>query len=111
MSHIQDAQNIVQKPLIFAEFGKSSRDPAYNTYQRDLLFNTIYSAIYLSAGGNGVAAGGLFWQLLTEGMDNFRDGYEIIFNESQSTASMIAEESRKLNKIRNMYREVEENKE
>ncbi|KAL2458068.1 Mannan endo-beta-1 [Forsythia ovata] len=109
-SHIQDAQNIVQKPLLFAEFGKSSRDPAYNTYQRDLLFNTVYSAIYSSAGGSGVAAGGLFWQLLTEGMDNFRDGYEIIFNESPSTASLIAEESQKLNKIRKMYREVEESK-
>ncbi|KAG8377821.1 hypothetical protein BUALT_Bualt08G0073500 [Buddleja alternifolia] len=102
-SHIQDAQNILQKPLLFAEFGKSSKDNQYNTYQRDELFNTVYSAIYSSAREGGVAAGGLFWQLLTEGMDNFRDGYEIIFSESPSTANVIADQSQKLNNISKMY--------
>ncbi|KAI3464928.1 hypothetical protein Pfo_021591 [Paulownia fortunei] len=103
-SHIQDAQTILQKPLLFAEFGKSSKDSGYTTYKRDELFSTVYSAIYSSARGGGVAAGGLFWQLLTEGMDNFRDGYEIVFSESPSTASVIAEQSQKLNKIRKMYK-------
>lgn len=89
-SHIQDAKNIIQKPLLFAEFGKSSKDPAYSTYQRDLLFHKVYTAIYSSAGGGGVAAGGLFWQLLTEGMDDFKDGHEITLNERPSVASLIA---------------------
>ncbi|KAK4429281.1 Mannan endo-1,4-beta-mannosidase 7 [Sesamum alatum] len=102
-SHIQDAQTVLQKPLLFAEFGKSSKDAGYNTYKRDELFSTVYSVIYSSARGGGVAAGGLFWQLLTEGMDGFRDGYEIVFSESPSTASLIAEQSQKLNKIRDKY--------
>ncbi|KAK4390704.1 Mannan endo-1,4-beta-mannosidase 7 [Sesamum angolense] len=102
-SHIQDVQTVLQKPLLFAEFGKSCKDAGYDTYKRDELFNTVYSAIYSSARGGGVAAGGLFWQLLTEGMDNFRDGYEIVFSESPSTASLIAEQSQKLNKIRQKY--------
>lgn len=102
-SHIQDAQGILQKPLLFAEFGKSSRDPGYDTKKRDELLSVVYSAIYSSATGGGAAAGGLFWQLLTEGMDNFRDGYEIIFNESPSTDGIVVEQSRKLNKIRRMY--------
>lgn len=102
-SHIQDAQDILQKPLLFAEFGKSSRDPGYDTNKRDELLSIVYSAIYSSATGGGAAAGGLFWQLLTEGMDNFRDGYEIIFNESPSTDDIVVEQSRKLNKIRRMY--------
>lgn len=72
-------------------------------YQRDLLYNTVYSAIYSSAKGGGAAVGGLFWQLLTEGMDSFRDGYEIVLSESPSTASLIVEESEKLNHIRKMY--------
>ncbi|GFZ10344.1 glycosyl hydrolase superfamily protein [Actinidia rufa] len=102
-NHIQDAQNILQKPLLFAEFGKSLKDSGFNMNQRDKLFDTVYSAIYSSARGGGAAAGGLFWQLLTEGMDSFRDGYEIVLSESSSTASLIAQHSQKINKIRKMY--------
>ncbi|XP_011083658.1 mannan endo-1,4-beta-mannosidase 7-like [Sesamum indicum] len=102
-SHIQDAQTVLQKPVLFAEFGKSSKDAGYDTYKRDDLFNMVYSAIYSSAGSGGVAAGGLFWQLLTEGMDDFSDGYEIVFSENPSTASLIADQSQKLNKIREKY--------
>ncbi|EEF52605.1 mannan endo-1,4-beta-mannosidase 7 [Ricinus communis] len=100
-NHIQDAQNILHKPVLFAEFGKSSRTAAYN--QRDQLFNTVYWAIYSSARGGGAAAGGMFWQLFTGGMDSFRDGYEVVFNENPSTAGIIADQSQKLNKIRKMY--------
>ncbi|XP_065880800.1 mannan endo-1,4-beta-mannosidase 7-like [Euphorbia lathyris] len=100
-NHIEDAQNVLRKPLLFTEFGKSSKTAAYN--QRDLLFNTVYSAIYSSARGGGAAAGGMFWQLMTEGMDSFRDGYEVIFSENPSTANIIVDQSRKLNKIRRMY--------
>ncbi|GAV71761.1 Cellulase domain-containing protein [Cephalotus follicularis] len=99
--HIQDAQNILQKPLILAEFGKSSKTSSAN--QRDELFNRVYSAIYSSASGGGAAVGGMFWQLFTEGMDSFRDGYEVIFSENPSTAAIITEESQKLNRIRKMY--------
>ncbi|KAH6765000.1 Glycosyl hydrolase superfamily protein [Perilla frutescens var. hirtella] len=103
-SHIKDAQTIIQKPLLFAEFGKSSKDPGYNTKERDELLDAVYSAIYSSARRGGVAAGGLFWQLLSEGMDNLRDGYEIVFNESPSTTSLIEEQSKKLNQVRVMYK-------
>ncbi|GFY86181.1 glycosyl hydrolase superfamily protein [Actinidia rufa] len=102
-NHIQDAQNILQKPLLFAEFGKSLKDPGIDMNQRDTLFDTVYSAIYSSARGGGAAAGGLFWQLLTEGMDSFRDGYEVVLSESSSTANLIAQHSQRLNQIRKMY--------
>ncbi|XP_057975740.1 mannan endo-1,4-beta-mannosidase 7-like [Malania oleifera] len=102
-THIQDAQTVLKKPVLFAEFGKSSKDGDFSTYQRDQLFNSVYSAIYSSASGGGAAAGGMFWQLLAEGMDNFRDGYEIVLSESSSTARIIAEQSQKLEKIRKMY--------
>ncbi|KAL3640893.1 Mannan endo-1,4-beta-mannosidase 7 [Castilleja foliolosa] len=102
-SHIQDAQTILKKPLLIAEFGKSRKDTGYTTNKRDELFNTVYSEIYSSATTSGAASGGLFWQLLTQGMNNFRDGYEIIFSESPSTASLIAEQSQNLNNIRKMH--------
>ncbi|KAM4122012.1 hypothetical protein ACJW30_01G049200 [Castanea mollissima] len=99
--HIQDAQNILHKPVLFAEFGKSLKLSS-NT-QRDRLFNRVYSTIYSSASGGGAAVGGLFWQLLAAGLDNFRDGYEVILSENPSTASVIAQESQKLGRIRKMY--------
>lgn len=88
-SHIQDARNVLRKPLLLTEFGKSWKDPGYSSSQRDALFNTVYSKIYWSARTGGATAGGLFWQLLTEGMDSYRDGYEVILNESPSTSNMI----------------------
>ncbi|KAI4336861.1 hypothetical protein L6164_015338 [Bauhinia variegata] len=101
--HIQDAQNILGKPLLFAEFGISSKNLGSGSDQRDQLFNKVYSAIYSSASTGGAAVGGLFWQLLAQGMDSFRDGYEVVLSESPSTATLITQESRKLNRIRKMY--------
>ncbi|GLT39164.1 hypothetical protein SLA2020_133700 [Shorea laevis] len=102
-AHIHDAQYILQKPILLAEFGKSGKDPGFSSYQRDLLFNTVYYKVYSSAKRGGAAAGGLFWQLLTEGMDSFRDGYEIIFSESPSTANVISQQSHKLYRIRKVF--------
>lgn len=104
-NHIQDAQNKLQKPLLFAEFGKSLKDPGFSTNQRDAVFNTVYSAIYSSARSGGAAAGGLFWQLLGEGMEtlNLGDGYQIVLSESSSTVGLITQQSQKLNNIRKMY--------
>lgn len=100
-NHIQDAQNILQKPLLFAEFGKSLKIAGPN--QRDELYNTVYTAIYSSARGGGAAIGGLFWQLLAEGMDSYGDGYEVIMSQGTSTVDLITQESQKLNRIRKMY--------
>ena len=96
--HIQDAQNILHKPVLIAEFGKSLK--LSGIAQRDQLFNTVYSTIYLNARGGGAAVGGLFWQLLAAGMDSFRKGYEVILNENSSTAILNAQESRRLSRIR-----------
>ncbi|KAJ3704321.1 hypothetical protein LUZ61_008026 [Rhynchospora tenuis] len=95
-AHIEDAQNVLHKPLLITEFGKSLKDPNYNNNQRDALFSTIYSKIYLSARNGGAAAGGLFWQLFAPGMDNYRDGYEVILGEIPSTTNVITSQCRKL---------------
>ncbi|KAL0349526.1 UNVERIFIED_CONTAM: Mannan endo-1,4-beta-mannosidase 7 [Sesamum radiatum] len=102
-AHIQDAQFNLHKPLLITEFGKSWRDPGFSPYERDMLFNTVYSKIYASARRGGAAAGGLFWQLLAEGMDPFRDGYEIILDENSSTANVIAQQAHNLYQIRKIF--------
>lgn len=99
--HIKDAETILHKPLLITEFGwkKSS----FDRKTRERFLDTVYSKIYLSARRGGVAVGSMFWQLLTEGMDSYRDGFEIVFSESPSTASLISEESKQLIQIREMY--------
>ncbi|XP_010926118.1 mannan endo-1,4-beta-mannosidase 1 [Elaeis guineensis] len=102
-SHIQDARNVLRKPLLLTEFGKSWKDPGYSSSQRDALFNTVYSKIYWSARTGGATAGGLFWQLLTEGMDSYRDGYEVILNEAPSTSNMITAYCHRLRYLGKLY--------
>lgn len=98
-AHIQDAEHILRKPILIAEFGKSCKDAGFSSHQRDVLFNTVYSKIYMSAKGNGAAAGGLFWQLLAPAMDSFGDGYEIILDQNSSTANIIAHQAHKMHQI------------
>ncbi|KAL1823369.1 hypothetical protein ACET3Z_010147 [Daucus carota] len=99
--HIQDAETILQKPLLVTEFGW--KKSGFDIETRDKLLGTVYSDVYSSASCGGVAAGCMFWQLLTEGMDSYRDGYELVFNESRSTAFLIHEQSQKLTGIRKMH--------
>lgn len=102
-AHIQDAEHILRKPILIAEFGKSWKDAGFSSYKRDLLFNTVYTKIYTSAKRGGAAAGGLFWQLLAPAMDNFGDGYEIILDQNSSTANVITQQAHKLYQIRKIF--------
>ncbi|XP_076955497.1 mannan endo-1,4-beta-mannosidase 7-like [Bidens hawaiensis] len=102
-THIYDAQYVLKKPLLLTEFGKSMKDPNFSTYQRDQLFNLVYNNIFLSAKHGGAAAGGLFWQLLAEGMDSFGDGYDVILSRSTSTSNLIGEQGRRLYQIRKIF--------
>ncbi|KAL8098495.1 mannan endo-1,4-beta-mannosidase 7-like [Apium graveolens] len=99
--HIQDAETILHKPLLVTEFGWEIS--GHDRKTREQLLDTVYSNIYMSARRGGVAAGGMLWQLLTEGLDSYRDGYEIVFSESPSTAALISQQSKQLVQIRQMY--------
>ncbi|XP_074295193.1 mannan endo-1,4-beta-mannosidase 7-like [Silene latifolia] len=102
-SHIADSQTILKKPLLLTEFGKSNQDPGFNTYKRDQLFYSVYRNIYSSVKRGGPIAGGLFWQLLTKGLESYGDGYTIILTQDSSTANIVAQQSRKLNLIRKYF--------
>ncbi|PKA66572.1 Mannan endo-1,4-beta-mannosidase 1 [Apostasia shenzhenica] len=102
-AHIRDARNVLRKPLLLTEFGKSWKDPGYSSTQRDALFTMVYSKIYQSARTGGATAGGLFWQLLTQGMDSWRDGYEIVLNEAPATMRIITNQCRRLRYLGKMY--------
>ncbi|KAJ4795320.1 hypothetical protein LUZ62_046566 [Rhynchospora pubera] len=93
-SHWEDARTILKKPLVFAEFGKSKKDPGYTENERDTFLNTVYTNIYSFARtGGGSMAGGLVWQLMAEGMDSYYDGYEIVLPRDPSTTALISKQS------------------
>jgi len=105
-AHFLDAQYALKKPILVAEFGKSFKDSGFSSNQRDQLFNTVYYKIYASAKRGGPASGALFWQLLTEGMESFDDGYGISLGQSTSTANVISQQSHKLYLIRKIYAKI-----
>ena len=98
-AHIQDSNDVLRKPILLSEFGKSSRYSGYTVEKRDNYFRKLYNTIYNSASSGGPYAGGLFWQLLAQGMDGMRDGYEVILQESPSTANIISQQSHKLSSL------------
>ncbi|KAF9688001.1 hypothetical protein SADUNF_Sadunf02G0151700 [Salix dunnii] len=100
-AHIQDSSSVLGKPLIIAEFGWSSRLPGYTQQKRDSYFVKIYSDIYNSVTGGGPFSGGLFWQLMAQGMESWGDGYEVVLGEEcpSSTANIIDLQSRKLQSL------------
>ncbi|RDY09349.1 Mannan endo-1,4-beta-mannosidase 7 [Mucuna pruriens] len=102
-AHFADAQYAIRKPILVAEFGKSFKGSGYEAYERDQVFNSVYYKIYASAKRGGAAGGAMFWQLLTEGMESFQDGYGIMLGQSSSTANLIARQSRKLYLIRKIF--------
>lgn len=97
--HIQDSDTILKRPIILGEFGMSSKSPGYSIGKRDSYFGKLYDTIYASASSGGSCAGGLFWQLFAPGMDDLSDGYEVILEQSPSTASIIAQQSRKMSSL------------
>ncbi|CAL5208750.1 unnamed protein product [Lathyrus oleraceus] len=102
VAHLKDADTLLRKPIILAEFGKSSREsPGYNIAKKDNYFKKIYNAISTGATSGGSCAGGIFWQLLSPGMDSYGDGYEVILENSPTTAQIIKEQSTKMSNMKN----------
>ncbi|XP_059631021.1 mannan endo-1,4-beta-mannosidase 5-like [Cornus florida] len=104
-SHWEDSRMILKKPLVIAEFGKSSKDSGYSVNGRDIFLNTVYRNIYNLArsGGGGGIGGGLVWQLMAEGMEQYHDGYEIILPENPTTGGVISSQSRQMTALSHLF--------
>ncbi|RVW60076.1 Mannan endo-1,4-beta-mannosidase 5 [Vitis vinifera] len=94
-SHLTDSETIIKKPMVFSEFGKSSKDPGYSPSARDSFLNAVYTNIYNFAKSGGIG-GGLVWQLMAEGMQSYDDGYEIVLSQNPSTSGLITQQSNKM---------------
>ncbi|XP_019071661.1 mannan endo-1,4-beta-mannosidase 4 isoform X1 [Solanum lycopersicum] len=96
--HIDDSK-MLKKPLLIAEFGKSTKTPGYTVAKRDNYFEKIYGTIFNCAKSGGPCGGGLFWQVLGQGMSSFDDGYQVVLQESPSTSRVILLQSLRLSKL------------
>ncbi|CAN4099994.1 unnamed protein product [Withania somnifera] len=101
-SHWQDSRTILKKPLVLAEFGKSSKDPGYNQNAREAFMSLVYRNVYNFAKAGGTMGGSLVWQLVAQGMDDFDDGYSIILAQNPSTAGLIAGQSHAMTTLAHM---------
>ncbi|XP_010522866.1 PREDICTED: mannan endo-1,4-beta-mannosidase 1 isoform X2 [Tarenaya hassleriana] len=98
-AHIHDCDTLLKKPLVIAEFGKSSMASGFSLDKRNMFFRRIYRMIYESARAGSSGAGGIFWQLSTRGTGKLGDGYEVFLEEGSSTARVIADQSTKLSSL------------
>ncbi|XP_020521243.1 mannan endo-1,4-beta-mannosidase 6 [Amborella trichopoda] len=98
--HIEDSLTQLNMPVLIEEFGINSHDLGYNQTWRQMIMEVVYEAILDSAKNQGSGAGGLFWQQLTDEMENFADGYEIILNQaSDPVNALIYNQSRAINAV------------
>ena len=94
--HLEDAERVLKKPILFSEFGKSYKDQGYSTAQRDRFYETVYNNIYSAVSSGKAGGGSLFWQLMAEGMDSFADGYDIVLSQNPSIAAIIFSQSHRM---------------
>lgn len=96
-AHVDDASQLIKKPLVITEFGKSLNGSTVG--QRDQFFWVVYETIYSSAKAGGPLCGGIFWQVMGQGMEKEGDGYQIIFPTDPSTANVILQQSQRISQL------------
>lgn len=99
LSHIEDGDNEMKKPVMFTEYGLSDLNKGFEPSQRDRLYKTILDTIYKSAKRNGSGGGAFVWQFLIEGMEEFNDDFGMVPWERAATYKLITEQSCRLTKL------------
>ncbi|KAI8559531.1 hypothetical protein RHMOL_Rhmol04G0180800 [Rhododendron molle] len=96
LAHIEDAENALNMPVVFGEFGVSAKDRGYNSSFRDSFIGAVYDTLINSAKKGGSGGGSLLWQLFPEGTDSMDDGYAIVLSKSPSTSNIISLQSTRI---------------
>jgi len=98
LSHIEDGDKVLNKPVVFSEFGLS--DINFTMSERKTMYKTILDISYKSAKKNRSGAGALVWQFLVGGMQEFTDDFGIIPAEKTPIPSLFIEQSCRLAKVK-----------
>lgn len=99
ISHIEDGDKELRKPVVFAEFGLSNRNKGFEPSQRENFYTIVSEIIYGSVRRNSSGAGSFIWQFLVKGMEEYNDDYGIIPLERPSMYQLITDHSCQLAKI------------
>ncbi|KAL8512056.1 hypothetical protein ACS0TY_018496 [Phlomoides rotata] len=99
VSHIEDGDKELKKPVMFTEFGLSTENKDFTPAQRDRLYKVILDIIYKSAIKNKSGAGSLVWQFLVEDMEESNDEFGIIPWKRQSTYQLFTDQSCRLARV------------
>ncbi|CAL9120849.1 unnamed protein product [Musa acuminata var. zebrina] len=99
-SHIEDGEKTLNKPIMFTEFGLSTKAKNFEYSHRIIFYKSIFNKIHESARQNGAGAGALIWQLLVQGMEDYNDDYGIVPRERPSVDKLIKEQSCQLIAVR-----------
>ncbi|KAI0531344.1 hypothetical protein KFK09_000897 [Dendrobium nobile] len=98
-SHIDDAENVLGMPVVFAEFGMSAKDKNFSVSSRNQFIDMVYKTILNSTRRGGGAGGCLLWQIFPEGTDFMDDGYQVVLKTSKSTEKILSLQSKRLKKF------------
>jgi mannan endo-1,4-beta-mannosidase len=91
--HIIDTEDLLGKPVILEEFGKTRP-----LSERDLFYQGWYDGIYEGASGGLAAGGSLFWILYHDEYPDY-DGFGVYYPEDASTIEIIEAEATKMNAL------------
>nr|XP_034584979.1 putative mannan endo-1,4-beta-mannosidase 5 isoform X2 [Setaria viridis] len=96
-AHIADAEGVLSMPVVFTEFGVSTKArSAFNATSRDQFVQAVYGVLLASMRRGGAGAGGLLWQVFPEGTDYMDDGYGVVLPRAKDTAGIISAHSKRL---------------
>lgn len=99
VSHIEDGDEELKKPVLFAEFGLSDKNKDFDHAHRDVFYKSIFDIVYRSAKEGRAAAGAIVWQLLVAGMEDYKDDFAIVPEERPSLYRLIKKQSCRLVKL------------
>ncbi|KAH0454011.1 hypothetical protein IEQ34_018335 [Dendrobium chrysotoxum] len=99
ISHIKDGEEVLNKPVLFTEFGLSTKNNNTSYSHRDEFYKYIFDLIYKSALNKGAGAGSFIWQLLVDGMDNFSDEFGVVPKKRPSLYRLLKGQSCRLAKV------------
>ncbi|KAL3509357.1 hypothetical protein ACH5RR_028758 [Cinchona calisaya] len=99
LSHIEDGDKELKKPVVFTEFGLSDENKDFTPSQREKFMKLILDISYKSAKKTKAGAGSFVWQFFVGGMQKYYDDFAIVPWERPSTYQLFTGQSCKLARI------------
>lgn len=97
--HMDDAEKLLNMPVVFGEFGVSLKEERFTSEFREAFISTVHKMLLASRKRGGSGGGSLLWQLFPEGTEHMDDGYAVVLAKSPATSYAISLHATKLQKV------------